>query len=110
MAPFSILKRSPRGRKGSEPQSNGDDVKTADDTPREGRQGEENHAAGGSNDANDGEASDTGGIKARRGLNRELLHNLRSRLTGKQSSAPQRGTSSQPQRQQDAATVRMSPN
>ncbi|KAK4154851.1 hypothetical protein C8A00DRAFT_14054 [Chaetomidium leptoderma] len=96
MAPFSMLRRSPRGRKESEQQSNGDDVKTSCDTPsRDDDQRDSNSTVPEPKDSGDG------ATKGRRGFNRDLLHNLRSRLTGKPSSTPQRGTASQ----QEAATI-----
>jgi hypothetical protein len=103
MAPFSMLKKSPRGRrKGSEQQNSGDDVKISsgtslreDDQPDTSPDDIESKESGNGNGNGDGET------KGRRGFNKDLLHNLRSRLTGKPpSSTPQRGTA-----QQEAATV-----
>ncbi len=88
MSPFSILRRSPRGRKWNEQQNSRDDVKSPigmvrDDIERD--------------DADDAET--TANSKGRRGgFNKDLLHNLRNRLTGKR-------TTSQPQPQQEAAAV-----
>ncbi|KAH6855164.1 hypothetical protein B0I37DRAFT_49707 [Chaetomium sp. MPI-CAGE-AT-0009] len=91
MAPFSMLRRSPRSRKGNEQQKGEDDVKMESGTSaQEGDQRSSNPAMVGSKNTADGE------IKGRRGFNKELLYNIRSRLTGKPlSSAPQRGTASQ---------------
>jgi hypothetical protein len=91
MAPFSMLRRSPRSRKGSEQQKDEDDVKIEGDTlAQEVDQRESNRTMAGSKDTVDGE------IKGRRGFNRDLLHSIRSRLTGKPSSStPQRGTATE---------------
>ena len=89
-----MLRRSPRGRKGSEQQNDEDDVKIPNGAPLHGadRRASSSPAVNGSKDAGAGET--TG--KGRRGFNKDLLHNLRSRLTGKPlSSTPQRGTASQ---------------
>jgi hypothetical protein len=91
MAPFSMLRRSPRSRKGSEQQKDEDDVKIEGGTlAQEVDQRESNRTMAGSKDTVDGE------IKGRRGFNRDLLHSIRSRLTGKPSSStPQRGTATE---------------
>jgi hypothetical protein len=97
MAPFSMLRRSPRGRKGSEQQNSGDDVNISNDTALR----DDDQRGIESKDADEGET------KGRRGFNKDLLHSLRSRLTGKPlSSAPQRGTSASAS-QQEATTVRL---
>lgn len=96
MAPFStrVLRRSPRGRKRDEQQQQENDVKIANDAPLQpDTQGDSDLVAVSKGISN-------GEIRERRGLNKRssssLLHNLRSRLTGKlQSSAPQRGSTSQ---------------
>ncbi len=89
MSPFSILRRSPRGRKWNEQQNSRDDVKSPvgtlvrDDIEHD--------------DADDAET--TANSKGRRGgFNKDLLYNLRNRLTGKR-------TASQTQPQQEAAAV-----
>ncbi|KAK3298289.1 uncharacterized protein B0H64DRAFT_71073 [Chaetomium fimeti] len=91
MAPFSMMRRSPRSRKGSEQQKDEDDVKIENGTPaQEDDQRSSNPVMVGSKNTVDGES------KGRRVFNKELLHNIRSRLTGKTlSSTPQRGTASQ---------------
>ncbi len=90
MSPFSILRRSPRGRKWNEQQNSRDDVKSPigtllrDDIEHD--------------DTDDAET--TANSKGRRGgFNKDLLYNLRNRLTGKR-------TTSQSQPQQEAAAVR----
>jgi hypothetical protein len=91
MAPFSMLRRSPRNRKGNEQQKEEHDVKTEGGTPaQEDDQRDSNRTMVGSKETADGE------IKGRRGFNKELLYNIRNRLTGKPpSSTPQRGTASE---------------
>jgi len=104
MAPFSILRRSPRGRKGNEEQNSGDDVKTAGGAPLpEAHQHDVSPAAIGPKDTDDGETTS----KGRRGFNKDLLHSIRSRFAGKlPSSSTQRGTSQpRPQKQDAAAAV-----
>ena len=90
MSPFSILRRSPRGRKWNEQQNSRDDVKSPigtllrDDIEHD--------------DTDDAET--TANSKGRRGgFNKDLLYNLRNRLTGKRIT-------SQSQPQQEAAAVR----
>ena len=102
MAPFSMLRRSPRGRKGSEQQPNsGDDVKISNGAAS--RDDDQRGTGIESKDASEGET-----IKGRRGFNKDLLHSLRSRLTGKPpSSTPQRGTSVSQPEEATAATVRL---
>ena len=94
MSPFSILRRSPRGRKWNEQQNSRDDVKSPigtllrDDIEHD--------------DTDDAET--TANSKGRRGgFNKDLLYNLRNRLTGKR-------TTSQSQPQQEAAAVREMPS
>lgn len=96
MAPFSILKKSPRGRKGTEQQESEDDVKIPNDTPP--------RDDGQRNEADD---SDESAARTRRGFNKDLLHNLRSILKGKppSPSPSPRGTAEQ-QPQQGTSTVR----
>ena len=90
MSPFSILRRSPRGRKWNEQQNSRDDVKSPIGTlVRDDIQHD---------DTDDAET--TANSKGRRGgFNKDLLYNLRNRLTGKR-------TASQTQPQQEAAAVR----
>lgn len=110
MAPFSILRRSPRGRKGSEEQNSGDDVKTSSGAPvREAHQHDMSPATIGPKDTDDGET--TG--KGRRGFNKDLLHSIRNRLAAKLPSSAQRGTPQSPQsrsQKQDAAAAVGSPH
>lgn len=89
MPSFSILRRSPRGRKEQceEQGDKGDDVKSSRATAL----GEDGAIGIGSKVDGD---SDT---KTRRGFNRELFHSIRTRLTGKSPSTPQRGIESLPQ-------------
>ncbi|KAL2128001.1 hypothetical protein VTI74DRAFT_9861 [Chaetomium olivicolor] len=105
MAPFSILRRSPRGRKGCEQPDSGDDVKMPVGGYEGDGQRDASPAANGPQDA----ADDSEGTKQRRRFNRELLHNIRSRLTGKRISTPQRGTAtSQRSQVQDDRTATVS--
>ncbi|KAK4117491.1 hypothetical protein N656DRAFT_43382 [Canariomyces notabilis] len=101
MPSFSMLRRSPHGRRRGEQKHDNNEGASK---PNDALRGEDSqHNAGppvnGPGDASDGE------IKGRRGLNRELLQNIRNRIVGKPPSTPQRG-STQPQQ---TVTVRATP-
>ena len=102
-----IWRRSPLTYKGHQGRSSQDDVNTSSSTRREDARGRHIKSKSMIESKLTKKDVDENETKARRGLNREFLYNLKSRITGKQQTAPaapQRGTApkSQPPAQRPA--------
>ena len=105
MAPFSLLRRSPRGRKGigtEQQQNSGDDVKSSSSTlwREDARHRDGSPAATtGAKDT----ASNDGETRGRLGFNKDLLHTLRNRLTGRSASSTSQRGAPQPRSQNEVS-------